>query len=103
MLKEDTKLFKGVTNHLQSPCYNFPSFRVISNSTYDIITIIKTNKPKLLGGGNLDWINDGFCDDINNNVACEFDNRDCCGMHVDKRYCVECKCLSKSKIVQKEL
>ena len=73
-------------------------------SHHILITLIdKTNEPKPLGGGNLDWINDGFCDDINNNEACEFDDRDCCGVHVDKRYCLECKCLSKSKIIQKDL
>ena len=84
-------------------CSNFSSFRVIPNPDYNITLIDKTNEPKPLGGGNLDWMNDGFCDDINNNVACEFDDRDCCGMHVDKRYCLECKCLSKSKIIQKDL
>ena len=49
-----------------------------------------------LGGiGKLNWVNDGFCDDINNNKACNYDGGDCCGVYANKRYCVECKCISK--------
>ena len=51
---------------------------------------------KNLGGiGKLEWVGDGYCDDMNNNEFCDFDDRDCCGLHVNKKYCVECKCLSK--------
>ena len=44
----------------------------------------------------MEWKGDGYCDDMNNNDACDFDGRDCCGVNVNRRYCVECKCLSKS-------
>ena len=50
---------------------------------------------KIFGGGKLDWVKDGFCDDMNNIEACNYDGGDCCGVYVDKRYCVECKCKSK--------
>ena len=29
-------------------------------------------------GGNEDWLGDAWCDDINNNETCGFDNGDCC-------------------------
>ena len=43
--------------------------------------------------GNLEWIGDIFCDDINNNVECNFDDGDCCGPNVFTDYCDECLCL----------
>ena len=55
-----------------------------------------------LGGGKVDWINDGFCDDMNNNNACNYDDGDCCGTLTDKRFCLECKCLCKSKLLWDE-
>ena len=48
------------------------------------------------GNGKSEWIGDGFCDDMNNNEACNYDNGDCCGIHSDHHYCIECKCISKS-------
>ena len=48
-----------------------------------------------LGGGKQEWINDGFCDDMNNNEACNYDGGDCCGMYANKRYCLECTCKRK--------
>ena len=39
------------------------------------------------------WIGDSFCDDINNNVDCNFDGGDCCGAIVNTQYCNECLCL----------
>ena len=47
----------------------------------------------------MQWVNDGFCDDMNNNDACDFDGRDCCGVHVNRQFCLECKCLSKSEVL----
>ena len=46
------------------------------------------------GGGKLNWINDGFCDDMNNNAACTYDGGDCCGVNVNRKYCLECTCKS---------
>ena len=43
--------------------------------------------------GNEDWIGDAYCDDINNNVGCNFDGGDCCGSNVSTQYCTECLCL----------
>ena len=42
-----------------------------------------------------DWIGDSFCDDINNNELCDFDGGDCCGLNVQKNFCVNCTCLCK--------
>ena len=41
------------------------------------------------------WKGDGYCDDINNFVACEFDGGDCCG-RVNKKYCIICECLESN-------
>ena len=38
------------------------------------------------------WSGNGFCDDENNNVECNFDGGDCCLDEVDKHYCSECIC-----------
>ena len=45
------------------------------------------------GGCNQGWIADGYCDDINNNLACTYDGGDCCGASVNTNYCTECQCL----------
>ena len=47
-------------------------------------------------GGIMYWVGDGFCDDINNNEACGYDNGDCCGLSMEKNFCVECTCKGKS-------
>ena len=41
------------------------------------------------------WLNDGFCDDYNNHVTCNYDGGDCCGRSVDKRFCLNCTCKCK--------
>ncbi len=51
---------------------------------------------KIPGGGKVDWINDGFCDDMNNNEDCNYDDGDCCGVNKNKNYCVKCECKCKS-------
>ena len=45
--------------------------------------------------GKTEWLGDGFCDDINNNEVCNFDNGDCCGFKVKKQFCLNCTCISK--------
>ena len=45
------------------------------------------------GDCNQGWIADGYCDDINNNLACTYDGGDCCGSNVNTQYCTECQCL----------
>ena len=35
---------------------------------------------------------DGFCDDITNNLACDYDGGDCCGLTILDDYCDECEC-----------
>ena len=41
-------------------------------------------------------MNDGLCDDMNNNDACNYDGGDCCGVNNDMHFCVECKCKCES-------
>ena len=43
-------------------------------------------------GGISYWVGDGFCDDINNNEACGYDDGDCCGLSMKKNFCVKCIC-----------
>ena len=47
-------------------------------------------------GGISYWVGDGFCDDINNNEACSYDDGDCCGLSMKKNFCVQCICKGKS-------
>ena len=47
-------------------------------------------------GGNYDWIEDGVCDDVNNNEGCQWDGGDCCGDNVNDLWdvwCIVCACL----------
>ena len=38
-------------------------------------------------------IGNGYCDDGNNNVDCQYDGGDCCGSCVVRKYCSDCQCL----------
>ena len=38
-------------------------------------------------GGNQAWISDGFCDDFNNNINCNYDGGDCCAPNINTQYC----------------
>ena len=40
-----------------------------------------------------DWIGDNYCDDVNNNEACNWDGGDCCGDNINTDYCSVCACL----------
>ena len=44
-------------------------------------------------GGINQYIGDGYCDDIKNNLACTYDGGDCCGSNVNTDYCNVCQCL----------
>ena len=43
-------------------------------------------------GGIAAWIEDDFCDDINNKKECHYDGGDCCGLSVQNNFCVDCTC-----------
>ena len=47
------------------------------------------------GACNQGWIGDDYCDDINNNIDCNFDGGDCCGANVNTDYCDECLCIEE--------
>merc|ERR1711962_1951484 len=42
------------------------------------------------------YIGDGYCDDDNNNDACQYDGGDCCNQSTIQwnMYCYECECLT---------
>ena len=42
--------------------------------------------------GKPSWSEDEYCDDENNNADCNYDGGACCGLHVNKRFCIDCKC-----------
>jgi hypothetical protein len=46
-------------------------------------------------GGIAAWIDDGFCDDINNKKECDYDGGDCCGLSAQMNFCVDCSCKGK--------
>ena len=46
-------------------------------------------------GGRSEWIGDDFCDDINNNEKCLYDDGDCCGLSAQKNFCFKCTCKGK--------
>ena len=50
------------------------------------------------GCENKAWVGDGFCDDLTNNEACNFDGGDCCGPDVNRQYCMLCQCFKPCKI-----
>ena len=45
------------------------------------------------------WIGDGFCDDANNIEDCNYDGSDCCGISVQKNFCVNCTCTGRCKLI----
>jgi len=49
-------------------------------------------------GGKAHWIKDSWCDDENNNAACQFDGGDCCNNSKPNwnYYCKKCECKSSS-------
>merc|ERR1719219_1411108 len=54
---------------------------------------LPSDDPTTPGKCREEWKGDGYCDDDNNNAGCQFDGGDCCGNHVEKDFCTECKCL----------
>ena len=55
----------------------------------------KFSNPKSSGCQHSDWVNDGYCDDGNNNVDCNFDGGDCCNNNAPNwdHFCTICECL----------
>ena len=50
-------------------------------------------------GGKTLWIGDEFCDDANNIEECNYDGGDCCGINVQKNFCVNCTCTGRCKLI----
>ena len=87
-----------------------PTKKLISDKTpdtlckskyfYEVFLIVKYHMiPNLGKGGNNLWLSDGFCDDANNIEECNYDGGDCCGINVQKNFCVNCTCTGKCKLV----
>ena len=55
-------------------------------------TTLSTSTPTTGGCGLPEWATDEFCDDVNNNAGCNWDDGACCGDNVDKEYCTLCEC-----------
>merc|ERR1719242_2667750 len=53
--------------------------------------------PPSSGCGSPQWQGDNYCDDENNNAACEWDGGDCCGDDVNTQYCSACECLDPAE------
>ena len=49
-----------------------------------------------VNGSQPTWVADGYCDDNNNNMGCNYDGGDCCGPDVNTDYCQECICIDDS-------
>ena len=53
-----------------------------------------TNNSTNGGCSNAAWIGDGYCDDVTNNIQCNYDGGDCCGVNINTNFCIQCQCLS---------
>ena len=74
---------KGLINNLTITTIFSKNFNIIIQSL-------------ILGiGGRSEWIGDDFCDDINNNEKCLYDDGDCCGLSAQKNFCFKCTCKGK--------
>ena len=47
----------------------------------------------MLGCTNPAWVGDGYCDDVTNNMECNYDGGDCCLDPINNQYCYECQCI----------
>ena len=68
-------------------------FRVYYINTSSNVLILNLGR-----GGKTLWIGDGFCDDANNFEECNYDGGDCCGINVQKNFCVNCTCTGRCKL-----
>ena len=57
-------------------------------------------KSFLDNGGIADWMGDTFCDDINNNEKCNYDDGDCCGFSMNYNFCIDCTCKCKLNLIR---
>ena len=50
------------------------------------------------GCENTAWVGHGFCNDLTNNDACNFDGGDCCRPYFNTQYCMLYQCFKPCKI-----
>ena len=83
-MKYSYTFLKGLINNLTITTFFYKSLNIIIHFVI------------LLGiGGRSEWIGDDFCDDINNNEKCLYDDGDCCGLSAQKNFCFKCTCKGK--------
>ena len=58
-----------------------------STTTQPTTTGQGSTNPTTTGGCNTGWIGDTYCDDINNNLYCNYDGGDCCGPNINTGDC----------------
>ena len=59
-----------------------------------VLTVSTVNPNSTYGGcSEAGWIEDGYCDDVTNNIQCNYDGGDCCGVDINTQYCSQCQCL----------
>ena len=59
--------------------------------------LASTDPQEVVGGCfKKSWVDDGACDDGNNNCMCGWDGGDCCGVSNTYSFCAECACLDPS-------
>ena len=72
-------------------------FRPLCNAIHiylNYVFTVSTVNPNNPNCSNAGWIGDGWCDDVTNNIQCNYDGGDCCGANINTQYCVVCQCLS---------
>merc|ERR1712079_667493 len=59
---------------------------------FGVTLMVRAKEPNCIES----YIGDGYCDDDNNNDACQFDGGDCCNQSTIQwnMYCYECECLT---------
>ena len=55
-------------------------------------TLISPFPSALECAGIINFIGDGYCDDVNNNKECDYDGDDCCGSLINTEHCSFCQC-----------
>ena len=91
--QEDTFQDKGKTCF---SCYCYSEFNgifsyAITRRIYFRINQFTVQLPGQECNGLVEFVADGFCDDLNNNIECYFDGGDCC-FDVVQYFCQDCLC-----------
>ena len=98
-----TTTMTSTTTTITSTTTTMTSTTTTTTSTTTTTTTIATTTTTMITtsqivcNGKPDWIDDGYCDDENNNEECGWDGGDCCGDNVNTQYCSVCECLDPTE------